>query len=196
MIVYAQTQWKEHALGADRWKIIHTLELPHRLFHHFRCNLNENYDFIAEHAEEMYVDRNRMTRGMLVLCEGSEDGILVNSEGSSYARYSAYLPGARTLMMMDRHPSLAKFCEQMGKLVDEYAQKIVEQQKDGQFQLPWNEVDTIPAPEGFTMQLFTEMLAERPEIEGVEETGSEIILTVAQPYLRQDEPGQSAEQSM
>lgn len=64
MIVYAQTQWKEHALGADRWKIIHTLELPNRLFHHFRCNLNEDYDFIAEHAEEMYVDRNRVTRGI------------------------------------------------------------------------------------------------------------------------------------
>jgi len=196
MIVYAQTQRKEPAIGADRWKIIHTLELPRDEFIHFKNNLLEGYGFIAEHAEEMYVDRNQVTRGMLVLCEGSEDGILVNSEGSSYARYSAYLPGARTLLMMDRHPSLAKFCEWMGKLVDEYVQKIVEQQKDGQFQLPWNEDEAIPTPEGFTMQLFTEMLAERPEIAGIEETGSEIIVTVAQPYLGQDESEQSAEQSM
>lgn len=95
---------------------------------------------------------------------------------------------------LDTHTSLKNFCLQMDKLVDGYARKIVEEQENGQFHLGWDEIDPAQAPEGFTVQLFTEMLAERPEIADVEETGSEIILTVAQPYLRQDEPEQ--EQSM
>ena len=35
---------------------------------------------------------------LLVTGEGMEDGVLVESEGSSYARYSAFVPSVKEIM--------------------------------------------------------------------------------------------------
>lgn len=188
MIVYAQTKMKEPVLGADRWKVIHTIELPRDEFFHFKNHLLNDHPFIAEHAEELYVDRTRTARGLLVLCEGSEDGILVNSEGSSYARYSTYLTGARSLVMLDRYPALKKFFEEMSDLTEKYTQKILDSQVNGAAELS---VDYDDTPDGFSLPLFLEMLAERPEIEAAEDTLSEIRVTVAGPYIQSSGPVQT-----
>lgn len=45
---------------------------------------------------ESFIDGQRCC--VLVLGEGQEDGILVDSQGSSYARRSAFIPEARTLV--------------------------------------------------------------------------------------------------
>ncbi len=67
--------------------------------------------------------------------------ILVNSEGFAYARYAAYLSGARTLALMNRYPSLRDFCVQMDTLVDKYVQQAVVEQEDGGFTLPYSDLD-------------------------------------------------------
>ena len=42
----------------------------------------------------MYCDRQGVYHCLLVVGEDRPDGILVESEGSSYARYAAFLPNA------------------------------------------------------------------------------------------------------
>lgn len=61
-------------------------------------HLFDNQEFIKEHRDLMYQDRDGVSHCLLVLGEGEEDGILVESEGSLYARYSALLPNARSYM--------------------------------------------------------------------------------------------------
>ena len=61
-----------------------------------------DYDFIADYANETYDDGERK-HCLLVLGEGEDDGILVCSEGSFYARYSAYLPKARQILRDELH---------------------------------------------------------------------------------------------
>ena len=55
----------------------------------------EDYDLIAKHEENLFVGSDGITYALLVMNEKTGEGILVNSEGSSYARYSAYLPFAK-----------------------------------------------------------------------------------------------------
>ena len=52
---------------------------------------------IAEHAADMFQDGKGM-HCLLVLGADSPDGLVIEAEGYDYARYAAYLPGARTLV--------------------------------------------------------------------------------------------------
>ena len=188
MIVTAQTKRKEPVLNADRWEVVHTVELPWPEFFHFKNHLLHDYPFIAEHSGDLHVDSNGNTRGLLVLCEGSEDGILVNSEGSSYARYSAFLPKARTIMMMERYPSLKKYCQQMGTIADQLVQKALGEQEDGECIISLDEAGVSRDQR----QMLVDMLSERPEIQSVTPGESGVIeVSFAEPYCQTNAPEQT-----
>lgn len=55
----------------------------------------DDYDFISKYEDALHVEQDGMTNALLVLNAKTGEGILVNSEGSAYARYSAYLPFAK-----------------------------------------------------------------------------------------------------
>jgi len=135
---------------------------------------------------------------MLVLCEGIDDGILVNSEGFAYARYAAYLSGARTLSLMNRYPSLHDFCVGMDSLVEKYVQQALAGQEDGGFTLSYSDLDAEVEQRvydedmvNFDRQLFLDMLSERPEFDEVETTQNEIYLTIAPEFVQEQAPGMS-----
>ena len=67
--------------------------LPDSKYQRFLKNMLDDYDFIDQYRDEMYQDGDTV-RCILVKGENSTDGILVNSEGGSYARYAAYFPAA------------------------------------------------------------------------------------------------------
>lgn len=50
---------------------------------------------VAKYSGKLRVERDGVTNALLVLNNTTGEGILVNSEGSAYARYSAYLPFAK-----------------------------------------------------------------------------------------------------
>ena len=66
-------------------------------FDYFSKNLLSDYDFLLTNIDCMYQDGDGVSHCLLVLGEGRDDGIIVNSEGSAYARYSAFVPNARQL---------------------------------------------------------------------------------------------------
>ena len=55
----------------------------------------DDYDFISKYEGSLHVEQDGVTNALLVLNAKTGEGILVNSEGSAYARYSAYLPFAK-----------------------------------------------------------------------------------------------------
>jgi len=62
------------------------------LFETFIKNPLDDYDFIKENIELMYCDNEGTFHCILVTSEKHDFGILVESEGYHYARYTAYLP--------------------------------------------------------------------------------------------------------
>ena len=71
--------------------------LPDEKYQRFLKNMMDDYDFIDQHREEMYQEGD-VVHCILVKGENSTDGILVNSEGSGYARYAAYFPAAQSFL--------------------------------------------------------------------------------------------------
>ncbi len=60
-------------------------------FEVFSNNLLDDYDFIKENIQDMYIDVSGVWHCLLVSYKGSNKAILVESEGYTYARYSAYI---------------------------------------------------------------------------------------------------------
>ena len=94
----AQLLRKESELRIDKCKVEAVVELDRAHFYDFKNHLFDNQEFIKEHKDLMYQDRDGISHCLLVLGEGEADGILVESEGSLYARYSALLPNGRDFM--------------------------------------------------------------------------------------------------
>jgi hypothetical protein len=73
----------------------HVVELPPASYARFTGNLLADSDFLREHQNAMFIDPDGVWHCLLVKAQGARDGILVNAEGATFARYSAYCPDSR-----------------------------------------------------------------------------------------------------
>lgn len=89
---------KDPVMEVYDFDVIAAVILPHNQFVAFQRNMLNDYDFIVPFSDEMHVDSNDIAHSMLALDEEGDDGILINSEGSYYGRYTAYLPKAKKLL--------------------------------------------------------------------------------------------------
>lgn len=71
------------------------VELPENEYKYFKASPLRDMSFIAENTDLMNKDENGVFHCLLVLGEGASDGVLIESEGYNYARYSSFMPGAR-----------------------------------------------------------------------------------------------------
>lgn len=187
MLIDIPLNRKQSKADPEHCNIVDTIELPYHEFESFRNNLLSDYSFISEHADEMGTDQSGVSQCLLVLCEDKSDGILVESSGYNYARYSAYVPNARTLIQLDQHPSLNDFIDEMCSLTDKYTRKAVDGQIDCKYRINFDEVRSLCVPSKFNQDLFMHMLSDRDEINGVEYSDDGCTVTVAEPYLRQED---------
>lgn len=82
--------------SGSQFVIEEVVELEPEDFRSFSESLIDDYDFIAERIDKMFMDAEKVWHCILVKAKGTEDGILVESEGYDYARYSAYYPGTES----------------------------------------------------------------------------------------------------
>lgn len=83
--------YKEQIVPQDDFVIEKVVEISERRFNKFLDDMLGDYDFIKEHKEFMYTDSNNVWHAILVTTKDLDYGILVQAEGSSYARYSAFI---------------------------------------------------------------------------------------------------------
>ena len=78
---------------ASQYAIEEVVGLEPEEFESFADNLLDDFDFIAKRVNKMYMDADKVWHCILIKAKGAKDGILTESEGYDYARYSAYYPG-------------------------------------------------------------------------------------------------------
>ena len=76
------------------------IELPSQRFQQFSRALLADYDFIAENKNAIRHDEDAR-HCLLILDAEGKDGFLVDPQGYNYARYSAFVPNARSLLTPD-----------------------------------------------------------------------------------------------
>ena len=114
LVVSTAMHGKQSELITDTCVIEAVEELSRADFDDFRERMLRDYDFILDHSRSLMAGTDGRYHCLLVLCEGERDGILVDSEGSAYARYSGLLPDAR-LILEDRCQRVARDLLSKGK---------------------------------------------------------------------------------
>ena len=100
MILKADFRCKQVALEVEACVVEKVVELSTAEFDQFCRSMLEKYPFIREVRASLHYD-DGMRHGFLVLGVGRNDGILVDTQGADYARYSAFIPNARSLLTPD-----------------------------------------------------------------------------------------------
>ena len=100
MILKADFRCKQVTPEADDCVVEKVVELPTVEYDRFCRSMLERYPFIGEVAASLHYN-DGMRHGFLVLGVGRNDGILVDPQGADYARYSAFIPNARSLLTPD-----------------------------------------------------------------------------------------------
>ncbi len=90
-VKFERKAYREQIIPEDDFVIETVVELPIKEFNKFLDDMLADYKFIEERKHLMYVDENNIWHAIYVTAKGIDYGILVQSEGYGYARYSAFL---------------------------------------------------------------------------------------------------------
>lgn len=101
-----QFNTKDSEMKSRRCKVEKIVRLSDKDYMRFSKKLLRNYDFLEENSDLMYIDSNETAHCVLVIGVDEQDGILVNSEGSGYARKTALLPNAIQFIRQNKLISL------------------------------------------------------------------------------------------
>lgn len=98
MKLNARFDSKKKEIDVQPFRIVALEKLTDMQWKNFSKCMMDEYNMIERHASLLHVDSNGITNALLVLNKMTGEGILVNSEGADYARYSAYLPFAKPFL--------------------------------------------------------------------------------------------------
>lgn len=82
---------RDEVIPVDKFIIEKVIELPINEFNIFLDDMLDDYDFIKNNQDLMYVDSDQVWHSIYVTAKEVNYGILVQSSGYGYARYSAFL---------------------------------------------------------------------------------------------------------
>lgn len=156
----------------------------------FSRNLLRDWDFIRDNPIDTVVDAQGRHHCLLVLGEGRSEGILVNPEGGSYARYSAFIPDAASLYAADRYPSLAERTQRLIAAADYIVSMATEEWPEGKnveasdkyavsFRSLNEKFGISFDPNDSQTDVFMCMLYDRPEIASVRCNTEEFLVDAA-----------------
>ncbi len=100
MIIQAELKRKQSEYEGEPCSVDKVIELPAQRFRQFSRALLSDYDFIAENKTAIRHDDDAR-HCLLILDADGTDGFLVDPQGYNYARYSAFVPNARSLLTPD-----------------------------------------------------------------------------------------------
>ena len=89
---------KHNCLLPKKCAIEKVVELENSVFRTFSNDTLAYYDFIKENSEISGKNENGEQRVFLVMPKNGDDGIIINTEGYEYAKYTSYMPNARQLL--------------------------------------------------------------------------------------------------
>lgn len=100
--------------------------VSHREFENLKRHPLRDNRLIAENVDIMYCDSDDNYHCLLVYDEEQGDGLIIESEGTSYARYSQYIPRAKELVEVHQNPviSLTNGEKKLHELLSETAERI------------------------------------------------------------------------
>ena len=170
---------KETDYQSERCQVDVAVTLNHWEFECLRNSTLDDFDFIRDSLDKLPVTNDNTRHCILALDEAGEDGILIDPQGYSYPRYSAYIPNAKQMLQMEQYPSLQAYAKDMIDTVEEVALLAVNSQQDGEFHSDLSDIENDFQPNVLDKYLLAEMLNNRPEFESAEYADGELNAVIS-----------------
>ena len=126
LIINTNLLRKESEFRTKSCLVEKAIAVSHGEFEYLKNHPLCDNDLIAENADLMYCDSNDNYHCLLIYDEEQGDGLLIESEGTSYARYAQYIPRARELVESHQNPeiSLTNGEKKLHELLNEISDRI------------------------------------------------------------------------
>lgn len=186
MIINTSMNRKATDHQPERCQVDVAVTLNHWEFECLRNSTLDDFDFIRDSLDKLPVTNDNTRHCILALDEAGDDGILIDPQGYSYPRYSAYVPNAKQLLAMEQYPSLQAYVQDMMDVVEEVTQLAVNSQENGEFHSDLSDIEIDFQPNVLDKFLLADMLNTRPEFESVEYTDGELNAVISGEYLAND----------
>ncbi len=133
MIINANLIRKESEFRTKSCVVEKAIAVSHAEFDDLRRYPLRDNMLIAKNADLMYCDSDENYHCLLIYDEEQGDGLLIESEGTSYARYAQYIPKAKELVEGHQNPeiTLTNSEKKLCNLLDEIADRIVNAVRHG-----------------------------------------------------------------
>ena len=186
MVINAVLNRKDCRIDTQSCVVDKVIELSDKGFELFKNNLLQDYPFIESHKDLMGFDDDGKVHCILVIGQDTDDGILVESEGASYARYSAFIPNARQIIMQEQmSPTLKDFVESLQERMNQLVKDILFKCEYDHYTISFDEIQSQLGEYPIDKQLFIDLLCERNEIGHIETGEDEIVIFPKDEYLEE-----------
>ena len=127
-LVRKESEFRTKSCVVEKAIAVNHAEFENLKNHPLRDNV-----MIAENAEMMYCDSDDVYHCLMIYDEENGDGLIIESEGMSYARYSQYIPRAKELVEKHQNPeiSLTSGENKLRDLLNEMADRIANAVRHG-----------------------------------------------------------------
>lgn len=98
LIINANLLRKESEFRIKSCVVEKAIGVPPAEFDELKRHPLRDNRLIVDNADLMYCDNDDNYHCLLIYDEEQGDGLIIESEGTSYARYSQYIPGAKELV--------------------------------------------------------------------------------------------------
>lgn len=117
---------KESEFKTQTCVVEKAVAISHAEFDELKNHPLHDNELIAENVDLMYCDKDGNYHCLLVYDSQNGDGLLIESEGASYARYAQYISGAKELVKSYQNPeiSLTNGEKKLHELLSETADRI------------------------------------------------------------------------
>lgn len=126
LIINTNLLYKESEFRTKSCVVEKAVAVSHSEFENLKRHPLRDNRLIAENVDMMYCDSDDKYLCLLVYDEEQGDGLLIESEGTAYARYSQYIPMAKELVEIHQNPviSLTNGEKKLHELLSETAERI------------------------------------------------------------------------
>ena len=133
MIINANLIRKESEFRTKSCVVEKAIAVSHAEFDNLKRYPLRDNKLIAENVDLMYCDRDDNYHCLLISDEEQGDGLMIESEGTLYARYAQYIPRAKELVKGHQNPeiTLTNSERKLCNLLDEMADRIVNAVRHG-----------------------------------------------------------------
>lgn len=133
LIINANLLRKESEFRTRSCVVEKAIAIHHAEFGELKRHPLRDHRLIADNADLMYCDGDGIYHCLLIYDQEQGDGMLIESEGASYARYAQYIPRAKELVEKHQNPeiSLTNSEKQLCGLLSEAAERIADAVRQG-----------------------------------------------------------------